>query len=72
MSVTLRISPISLLRVFPESLRWLLATQQYYRSNRIMERIAKKNKVNLELDPENIFTGNQMHEMGLGVICSAT
>lgn len=50
--------PIFLLRVFPESLRWLLATQQYHRSNWIMEHIAKKNKVNLELDPENIFTGN--------------
>lgn len=56
--VSLRISPVSLLRVFPESLRWLLATQQYCRSHWIMERIAKKNKVNLELDPENIFTGN--------------
>lgn len=49
---------MSPLRVFPESLRWLLATQQYHRSNRIMERIAKKNKVNLELDPDNIFAGN--------------
>ncbi|XP_011617135.2 solute carrier family 22 member 23-like [Takifugu rubripes] len=47
---------LSYIWVFPESLRWLLATQQYYRSNWIMERIAKKNKVNLELDPENIFT----------------
>lgn len=57
MPVSLRVAPIFLPRVFPESLRWLLATQQYYRSNWIMERIAKKNKVNLELDPENIFTG---------------
>lgn len=57
MHVSLRIAPIFFLRVFPESLRWLLATQQYYRSNWIMERIAKKNNVNLELDPENIFTG---------------
>ncbi|TWW73888.1 Solute carrier family 22 member 23 [Takifugu flavidus] len=35
---------LSYIWVFPESLRWLLATQQYYRSNWIMERIAKKNK----------------------------
>ncbi|CAG07579.1 unnamed protein product, partial [Tetraodon nigroviridis] len=47
---------LSYIWVFPESLRWLLATQQYYRSNRIMEHIVKKNKVRWEPEPENIFT----------------
>uniref|UniRef100_H3DCL0 Solute carrier family 22 member 23 n=1 Tax=Tetraodon nigroviridis TaxID=99883 RepID=H3DCL0_TETNG len=40
---------LSYIWVFPESLRWLLATQQYYRSNRIMEHIVKKNKGNRAL-----------------------
>ncbi|XP_034039170.1 solute carrier family 22 member 23-like [Thalassophryne amazonica] len=42
--------------IFPESLRWLLATQQYCRSKWIMGHIAKKNQVNMELDPDNILT----------------
>ena len=45
-------------RIFPESLRWLLATQQYCRSKWIMGHIAKKNRVNMELDADNILTGN--------------
>lgn len=46
-------------RIFPESLRWLLATQQYGRSKWIMGHIAKKNRVNMELDADNILTGNK-------------
>lgn len=46
-------------RIFPESLRWLLATQQYCRSKWIMGHIAKKNRVNMELDADNILTGNK-------------
>ncbi|MED6292689.1 hypothetical protein CHARACLAT_002930 [Characodon lateralis] len=42
--------------IFPESLRWLLATQQYCKSKWIMGHIAKKNKVNMELDVDNILT----------------
>ncbi|XP_035375621.1 solute carrier family 22 member 23 isoform X2 [Electrophorus electricus] len=34
--------------LFPESLRWLLATQQYSRSKQIMERIVQKNQVSRE------------------------
>lgn len=45
-------------RIFPESLRWLLATQQYCRSKWIMGHIAEKNRVNMELDTDNILTGN--------------
>lgn len=45
-------------RIFPESLRWLLATQQYGRSKWIIGKILKKNKVNMEHDTENILTGN--------------
>lgn len=48
-------------RIFPESLRWLLATQQYCRSKWIMGHIAKKNRVNMELDADNILTGNKTH-----------
>lgn len=46
-------------RIFPESLRWLLATQQYGRSKWIMGRIAEKNQVNVELDADNILTGKR-------------
>ncbi|XP_030016989.1 solute carrier family 22 member 23-like [Sphaeramia orbicularis] len=47
---------LSYIWIFPESLRWLLATQQYCRSKWIMGHIAKKNRANMELDPENILT----------------
>lgn len=47
--------------MFPESLRWLLATQQYSRSKRVMEHIAKKNNVNVLADPDNVFAGNETH-----------
>ncbi|XP_042285338.1 solute carrier family 22 member 23 isoform X1 [Thunnus maccoyii] len=47
---------LSYIWVFPESLRWLLATQQYCRSKWIMGHIAKKNRVNMELDTDNILT----------------
>ncbi|XP_061550932.1 solute carrier family 22 member 23 isoform X1 [Phycodurus eques] len=47
---------LSYIWIFPESLRWLLATQQYCRSKWIMGHIAKKNCVNMEQDPDNILT----------------
>ncbi|XP_034410489.1 solute carrier family 22 member 23-like [Cyclopterus lumpus] len=47
---------LSYIWIFPESLRWLLATQQYCRSKWIMGHIATKNQVNMELDTENILT----------------
>lgn len=47
---------LSYIWIFPESLRWLLATQQYCRSKWIMGHIAKKNRANMDLDPENILT----------------
>ncbi|XP_008432280.1 solute carrier family 22 member 23-like isoform X1 [Poecilia reticulata] len=46
---------LSYIWIFPESLRWLLATQQYCRSKWIMGHIEKKNKVNLEHDADNIL-----------------
>uniref|UniRef100_A0A3B5MJK2 Uncharacterized protein n=1 Tax=Xiphophorus couchianus TaxID=32473 RepID=A0A3B5MJK2_9TELE len=46
---------LSYIWIFPESLRWLLATQQYCRSKWIMGHIEKKNKVNLERDADNIL-----------------
>ncbi|XP_052466687.1 solute carrier family 22 member 23 isoform X1 [Carassius gibelio] len=47
---------LSYIWIFPESLRWLLATQQYSRSKWIMERIAVKNNINLEEDAEELMT----------------
>ncbi|CAL1579579.1 unnamed protein product [Knipowitschia caucasica] len=47
---------LSYIWIFPESLRWLLSTQQYGRSKWIMGHIAKKNRVNMELDADNILT----------------
>ncbi|XP_074544544.1 solute carrier family 22 member 23-like [Halichoeres trimaculatus] len=47
---------LSYIWIFPESLRWLLATQQYGRSKWIMGHIAQKNRVNMELDADNILT----------------
>uniref|UniRef100_A0A668A8Z8 Solute carrier family 22 member 23 n=2 Tax=Myripristis murdjan TaxID=586833 RepID=A0A668A8Z8_9TELE len=46
---------LSYIWIFPESLRWLLATQQYCRSKWIMGHIAKKNKVNTELDADQVL-----------------
>uniref|UniRef100_A0A672L857 Solute carrier family 22 member 23-like n=1 Tax=Sinocyclocheilus grahami TaxID=75366 RepID=A0A672L857_SINGR len=46
---------LSYIWIFPESLRWLLATQQYSRSKWIMERVAKKNNINLEEDAEELM-----------------
>ncbi|XP_042354322.1 LOW QUALITY PROTEIN: solute carrier family 22 member 23-like [Plectropomus leopardus] len=47
---------LSYIWIFPESLRWLLATQQYCRSKWIMGHIAKKNQANMEIDPDNIIS----------------
>lgn len=48
---------LSLCRLFPESLRWLLATQHYRRSKAMMLRIARKNQVNTTTEPSGVFTG---------------
>ncbi|GAA6098420.1 hypothetical protein Q7C36_010939 [Tachysurus vachellii] len=42
--------------VFPESLRWLLATQHYHRAKRQMYSIARSNKVDTATDPKGILT----------------
>ncbi|XP_030219384.1 solute carrier family 22 member 23 [Gadus morhua] len=46
---------LSYIWIFPESLRWLLATQQYSRSKWIMGHIIKKNQVNTEQDSEQVL-----------------
>ncbi|KAJ8395426.1 hypothetical protein AAFF_G00031600 [Aldrovandia affinis] len=46
---------LSYVWVFPESLRWLLSTQQYCRSKTLMHHIAKKNGVDTELDSNGIL-----------------
>ncbi|KAB5517198.1 hypothetical protein PHYPO_G00186940 [Pangasianodon hypophthalmus] len=42
--------------VFPESLRWLLATQHYNRAKRQMYSIARSNKVDTATDPNGILS----------------
>ncbi|KAM4738569.1 solute carrier family 22 member 23 [Anableps anableps] len=41
--------------IFPESLRWLLATQHYKRSKAMMLRIARKNKVDITTEPSGVL-----------------
>ncbi|XP_049443760.1 solute carrier family 22 member 23 [Epinephelus fuscoguttatus] len=42
--------------LFPESLRWLLATQHYRRSKAMMLRIARKNQVNMTTEPSGVLS----------------
>ncbi|XP_029938325.1 solute carrier family 22 member 23 [Salarias fasciatus] len=42
--------------IFPESLRWLLATQHYKRSKAMMLRIARKNQVEMTTEPSGVLT----------------
>ncbi|XP_032382838.1 solute carrier family 22 member 23 [Etheostoma spectabile] len=42
--------------LFPESLRWLLATQHYRRSKAMMLRIARKNQVNTTSESSGVLT----------------
>uniref|UniRef100_A0A667YV07 Solute carrier family 22 member 23 n=1 Tax=Myripristis murdjan TaxID=586833 RepID=A0A667YV07_9TELE len=42
--------------IFPESLRWLLATQHYSRSKAMMLRIARKNQVDMTTEPSGVLT----------------
>ncbi|KAM7012208.1 solute carrier family 22 member 23 [Tautogolabrus adspersus] len=42
--------------IFPESLRWLLATQHYRRSKAMMLRIARKNQVDMTTEPSVVLT----------------
>ncbi|KAJ8272778.1 hypothetical protein GJAV_G00093330 [Gymnothorax javanicus] len=46
---------VSYIWIFPESLRWLLSTQQYCRARRQMLRITRKNRVH-EADVDEIFS----------------
>ncbi|KAM4628919.1 solute carrier family 22 member 23 [Polymixia lowei] len=42
--------------IFPESLRWLLATQHYSRSKAMMLHIARKNQVDMTTEPSGVLT----------------
>uniref|UniRef100_A0A3Q3SAR8 Solute carrier family 22 member 23 n=1 Tax=Mastacembelus armatus TaxID=205130 RepID=A0A3Q3SAR8_9TELE len=42
--------------IFPESLRWLLATKHYRRSKAMMLHIAKKNQVDTTTEPSGVLT----------------
>uniref|UniRef100_H2MRN4 Solute carrier family 22 member 23 n=1 Tax=Oryzias latipes TaxID=8090 RepID=H2MRN4_ORYLA len=52
---------MSYIWIFPESLRWLLATQQYHRSKRIIEDILQKNR--LEWDLKGTTTKNEIKKI---------
>ena len=54
-------------RLFPESLRWLLATQHYRRSKVMMLRIAKKNQVDMTMEPSGVLIGEWVEVAGVGV-----
>ncbi|KAL2097276.1 hypothetical protein ACEWY4_006483 [Coilia grayii] len=51
---------LSYIWLLPESLRWLLATQQFCRSKWLIARIAKKNKANLESEADDLLT--ELHQ----------
>lgn len=46
-------------RLFPESLRWLLATQHYRRSKAMMLRIARKNRVDMTTESNGVLAGEE-------------
>ncbi|MBN3275108.1 S22AN protein, partial [Polyodon spathula] len=48
---------ISFICIFPESLRWLLATQQYERAKILILQIKRKNRVDSETDVKGIMPG---------------
>lgn len=58
------ILPVPLWRLFPESLRWLLATQHYRRSKAMMLRIAKKNQIDMTTEPSGVLTGEDIFKKG--------
>uniref|UniRef100_A0A8K9V2R0 Major facilitator superfamily (MFS) profile domain-containing protein n=1 Tax=Oncorhynchus mykiss TaxID=8022 RepID=A0A8K9V2R0_ONCMY len=45
--------------IFPESLRWLLATQHYHRSKAMMLCIARKNQVDMTTEPSGVLTDQE-------------
>uniref|UniRef100_A0A671VWK1 Solute carrier family 22 member 23 n=1 Tax=Sparus aurata TaxID=8175 RepID=A0A671VWK1_SPAAU len=47
--------------IFPESLRWLLATQHYRRSKPMMLCIARKNQVDMTTEPSGVLTEHELH-----------
>ncbi|KAG7264204.1 hypothetical protein CRUP_033460 [Coryphaenoides rupestris] len=48
--------------IFPESLRWLLATQHYRRSKAMILRIARRNQVDLTTEPSGVLAGEEEEE----------
>lgn len=58
------ILPVPLWRLFPESLRWLLATQHYRRSKAMMLRIARKNQIDMTTEPSGVLTGEEIFKKG--------
>lgn len=58
------ILPVALWRLFPESLRWLLATQHYRRSKAMMLRIARKNQIDMTTEPSGVLTGEEIFRKG--------
>ncbi|MGH0152503.1 UNVERIFIED_CONTAM: hypothetical protein FKN15_022463 [Acipenser sinensis] len=55
---------IAFICIFPESLRWLLATQQYEKSKSLILHITKKNSVDTETDVKEIMPGIEICDPG--------
>lgn len=47
-------------RLFPESLRWLLATQHYRRAKAMMLRIARRNQIDMATEPSGVLAGEKL------------
>ncbi|XP_064363161.1 solute carrier family 22 member 23 isoform X2 [Dromaius novaehollandiae] len=48
--------------IFPESLRWLMATQQFEASKELILQFTRKNRMNMESDIKGVVPGHRMDE----------
>ncbi|XP_068527065.1 solute carrier family 22 member 23 isoform X3 [Anas acuta] len=48
--------------IFPESLRWLMATQQFEASKELIFQLTRKNRMNTESDIKGVVPGHRMDE----------
>lgn len=53
----IQVFPLCLRRIFPESLRWLMATQQFESAKKLILYITQKNCVSPESDIKGVMPG---------------
>lgn len=53
----IQVFPLCLCRIFPESLRWLMATQQFESAKKLILYITQKNCVSPESDIKGVMPG---------------